>query len=194
MGSRSAGHGDPNYRFGVQKEGCARAASTSTSAGSPHCISDGKPGHRSAGGTSTLSWTTQNATDVTLQGNRVGPSGSQTVDPSASTTYRLTAKGDGGTQEATARVTVTPAAPPVVSAPQTSEQQLFAQSMKDVYFDYDSYQVRASEQAALQADANFLKAHPAISFTMKATATSVARPSTTWRSATTAPTPSSRRW
>jgi len=41
--------------------------------------------------------------DVSIEGiGKVDPSGSQTVTPQASTTYRLTAKGPGGTQDATA--------------------------------------------------------------------------------------------
>jgi peptidoglycan-associated lipoprotein len=84
------------------------------------------------GQTTTLSWTTQNATEVTLEGiGRVGPSGSQSVTPRTSTTYRLMAHGAGGMQESTARVTVTAAPPPpVTSAPTAGEQELFARNMK----------------------------------------------------------------
>lgn len=120
------------------------------------------------GQATTLSWTTQNATEVNLEGiGRVGPSGSQTVLPKTSTTYRLTAKGAGGTQEATARVTVTALPPPVTSAPAAGERDMFARNMKDIYFDYDKYDVRASEQPSLQADAAFLKSHPGIRFTIE---------------------------
>src|SRR5512147_1790356 len=59
------------------------------------------------GQSSTLTWQTTNATDVSIDG--IGPveaSGSKSVTPADSTTYRLTAKGAGGTQDATARVTV----------------------------------------------------------------------------------------
>ena len=120
------------------------------------------------GQATTLSWTTQNATEVTLEGmGRVGPSGSQTVTPKTSTTYRLTAKGAGGTQEATARVTVTAPPPPVTSAAAAGEREMFVRNMKDIYFDYDKYDVRASEQPSLQADAAFLKSHPGIRFTIE---------------------------
>ncbi len=120
------------------------------------------------GQAATLSWTTQNATEVTLEGiGRVGPSGSQAVLPKTSTTYRLTAKGAGGKQEATARVTVTAPPPPVTANPNAGEQELFARSMKDIYFDYDKYNVRAAEQPTLQADAAFLKTHPNIRFTIE---------------------------
>src|SRR5271157_2508884 len=59
------------------------------------------------GQATTLTWTTDNATDVTIdQLGKVEPSGSRSVTPSQSTTYHLVAKNQLGTQEATARVTV----------------------------------------------------------------------------------------
>lgn len=120
------------------------------------------------GQSSTLSWTTQNATEITLEGvGRVGPSGSQLVVPSTSTTYRLTAKGAGGTQEAIARITVTAPPPPTTFTPTTTEQELFVRSVKDIYFNYDSYELRASDQPALQAAAAFLKSHSSIRFTLE---------------------------
>ena len=126
------------------------------------------PAATQQGQSSTLSWTTQNATEVTLEGiGRVGPSGSQLVTPSTSTTYRLAAKGDGGKQEATARVTVTSPPPPVTAAQSAAEQELFARSVKDLYFNYDSYELRASDQSTLQADAAFLKSHSNIRFTLE---------------------------
>ena len=62
----------------------------------------------------TLSWTSQNATDLTLDPGvgKVQAQGSTTVTPQDSTTYTLTATGPGGTQTATARVTVTAPPPP----------------------------------------------------------------------------------
>jgi peptidoglycan-associated lipoprotein len=120
------------------------------------------------GQSSTLSWTTQNATEIALEGiGRVGPSGSQLVVPSTSITYRLTAKGAGGTQEATTRITVTSPPPPVAATQSATEQALFARSVKDIYFNYDSYELRASDQPTLQADAAFLKSHSNIRFTME---------------------------
>src|SRR5207237_2519961 len=94
------------------------------------------------GQSTTLTWETSNATDVSIEGiGGVQPSGSQSVTPSDSTTYTLTAKGPGGTQQATARVTVNqPPAPR--PAPTASEEELFNQQVKDVYFDYDKYDIR----------------------------------------------------
>ena len=119
------------------------------------------------GQSTTLTWQTQNATDVSIDGiGSVEPSGSRQVTPPDSTTYRLTAKGPGGTQEATARVTVSaPPPPPVAQGP--TEEELFAQNMKDAYFDYDKYDIRADAQQALAADAQFLAQHPNIRFTIE---------------------------
>ena len=138
-----------------------QAAPTASLTANPATIEQGQ--------SSTLSWTTQDATEVTLEGiGKVGPSGSQMVTPTTSTTYRLTAKGEGGSQEATARVTVTPpSAPQTTAAPSLSDQELFARSVKDIYFDYDSYAVPAADQATVQADAAFLKSHPGMRFTIE---------------------------
>jgi peptidoglycan-associated lipoprotein len=118
------------------------------------------------GQSATLSWQTSNATDVSIAGiGAVQPSGSQQVTPTDSTTYHLVAKGAGGTQEATTRLTVTP--PPVVQAappPGPSEEDLFGQNVKDIYFDYDKSDIRADQNAAIQADMLFLNQHPGINF------------------------------
>ncbi|HKE29788.1 MAG TPA: hypothetical protein VKB88_45880, partial [Bryobacteraceae bacterium] len=89
------------------------------------------------GASTTLTWQTTNATDVSIDGiGAVQPNGSQRVTPTDSTTYHLVAKGEGGTQEATARVTVNaPAAPP--PTPSGTEEELFSQNVKDVFFDFD---------------------------------------------------------
>ena len=60
-----------------------------------------------------------------------------------------------------------PPPPPPTTQPSQTEEQLFAQSVKDIYFDYDKSDVRASEQASIQADAAFLQQHPNISFTIE---------------------------
>jgi len=122
------------------------------------------------GGAATLTWSTQDATDVKIEGiGGVQPSGSQAVSPSNSTTYRLTATGPGGSTDATARLTVVepPPPPPVAVQENTSEEQLFAQSVKDIYFDYDRYDLRAEDKSAIDANAAFLKAHPSIRFTIE---------------------------
>ncbi|HZR32798.1 MAG TPA: peptidoglycan-associated lipoprotein Pal [Terriglobales bacterium] len=126
------------------------------------------PSSINKGESTTLTWETQNATDVSIDGQgAVQPSGSKSVTPTDSTTYRLVAKGPGGTQEATARVTVNQPPPPPTQAPSASDEQLFNQSVRDIYFDYDKYDIRADQQATAQADAAFLSQHPNIKITIE---------------------------
>ncbi|MGA6985960.1 MAG: peptidoglycan-associated lipoprotein Pal [Terriglobales bacterium] len=127
------------------------------------------PNTLNAGQSTTLTWQTTNATDVSIDG--IGPvdtSGSRQLSPTDSTTYHLIAKGAGGTQDATARVTVNPAptAPPP-TAPSATEEELFAQNVKDIFFDYDKYDIRAADQGSLQGDARFLQQHPNIRITIE---------------------------
>jgi peptidoglycan-associated lipoprotein len=122
-----------------------------------------------AGQSASLTWQTSDATDVSIDGvGAVQPNGSQSVSPSESTTYHLTAKGSGGTQEATARLTVTPAsAPPPPPTTNVTDEQLFSQNVKDVYFDYDKADVRGDQQSSVQADAQFFGQHSNMNFTVE---------------------------
>ncbi len=126
------------------------------------------------GGSATLTWSTQNATSANIDGiGSVQTSGSQAVSPDSSTTYHLTAQGPGGMAEATARLTVSapPAAPveaaPQAEAPSLNESDLFAQNVKDIYFDYDKFDLRSGDQATITANAAFFAAHPEIKFTIE---------------------------
>ena len=90
------------------------------------------------------------------------------MTPADSTTYHLVAKGSGGNQDATARVTVNavPEAPPS-AASNATEEELFAQNVKDIYFDYDKEDIRADQQGSVQGDAQFLQQHPNIHLTVE---------------------------
>jgi peptidoglycan-associated lipoprotein len=111
------------------------------------------------GQTAQLTWNSQNASDVSIDGiGSVAGSGSRQVTAAESTTYHLLAKGSGGSSEATARLTVTPVPEPKRAA--LSDEELFAQNMKDIFFGYDKAEIRADEKSVLDADAQFLAAHP----------------------------------
>ena len=120
------------------------------------------PGTIQRGETSALVWTTANATDVSIEGlGGVEGNGSRSVSPTESTTYKLIAKGPGGAQEAIARVTVTePPPPPPPAATLPSEEELFGQHVKDIYFDFDKYNIRDDQQVTTHEDGQFLAAHP----------------------------------
>src|SRR5215468_8707230 len=88
----------------------------------PETIDKGQPAE--------LSWTTSNATTVAIDGmGTVAASGSKKITPASSTTYHLTAQGDGGSTEANARVTVNIS--PTDTTTRLTDQQLFEQNIKD---------------------------------------------------------------
>ena len=120
-----------------------------------------EPGAVSAGDQVTLTWKTTDATSVSIEGiGDVPTSGVKTVTPTTSTNYHLVARGEGGTADDTARVTVT--APPPVAQPTNSmsAEEEFKANMQDVFFDYDAYDVRPDSQGILSKDAAYLSSHP----------------------------------
>jgi peptidoglycan-associated lipoprotein len=136
------------------------AAPTASLSASPNTVDKG--------GSTTLTWQTTNATDISIDGiGAVQPNGSQQVTPAESTTYHLTAKGPGGTQEATARVTVNAPAPPSAPTASGTEEELFSQSVKDIFFEYDKFDISPDQQAALRGDIDFLKQHANVRFTLE---------------------------
>ncbi|MES2135390.1 MAG: hypothetical protein V4449_04070 [Patescibacteria group bacterium] len=90
----------------------------------PTCTLDATPSTISSGGSSTLTWTTTNASSVNItQGiGSVTANGSRSVSPASSTTYALTATGAGGTVTCQQTIVVTPPATPacVLSATPSS--------------------------------------------------------------------------
>jgi peptidoglycan-associated lipoprotein len=115
-----------------------------------------------------LNWRTTDATNVTIDGiGPVNPNGTQTVSPSASTNFHIVAKGDGGSIESSVRVTVRVPVAPTVPADNTASADMgseadFHANVQDIYFDYDSYDLRADGQAATVKAASYLVAHPDI--------------------------------
>src|SRR5207245_5305953 len=51
--------------------------------------------------------------------------------------------------------------------PSATEEELFAQNVRDIFFDYDKYDIRADQAGAVQADAQFLNQHSHINFTVE---------------------------
>ncbi len=139
----------------------AAAAPTATITADPLAIDLGQ--------SVVLNWRTQNATVVTIDGiGQVNANGTQTVSPSNSTNFHLTAKGDGGTSEANIRVTVrVPVAPTVppntgALAGDMGTDEEFHRNVQDAFFDYDSFDLRPDAQASVAQAASYLAAHPAI--------------------------------
>lgn len=114
-----------------------------------------------AGDQVVLNWRTTDVTSASIDGiGDVPTSGVKTVTPTVSTSYRLVAKGAGGSADAVARVTVN--APPAVVTPVNtmSEEEEFRVNVQDIFFDYDKYDIRSDAQAPLERDASYLVSHP----------------------------------
>ncbi|MBP1595118.1 MAG: pal [Acidobacteria bacterium] len=104
------------------------------------------------GQSTTISWRTTNATEVSIDGGigTVEASGTRTVAPSASTTFRARAAGPGGTANAEVRITVTE--PADVVPPTTrklTDAEWFPSTIKDAFFNYDEYDIRPDAREAL---------------------------------------------
>ncbi|HEY6939597.1 MAG TPA: peptidoglycan-associated lipoprotein Pal [Terriglobales bacterium] len=150
--------------------GCAKKQAKATPPApapppSPTASLTATPAEVQQGESVQLSWNTSNANDVSISGlGTVSASGTQTVTPQDSTTYDLTAKGPGGNADASARVTVNPK--PALPQPTASLDELFRQNVKDVYFDFNKYDIRDDQQSVLQSDARFLSDHSDVAFTV----------------------------
>ena len=115
----------------------------------------------SAGDQVVLSWSTTNATSVSIDGlGDVGTSCVKTVIPTVSTSYHLLAKGPGGTADASVRVTVNAAPAVVAPVSNMSAEEEFKANVQDIFFDYDKYDVRTDAQGTLAHDAAYLTSHP----------------------------------
>jgi peptidoglycan-associated lipoprotein len=136
---------------------------------SPTASISANPSSVEKGGSTQLTWRTENADNVTIEGlGRVEGNGSKTVQPTQSTSYRLLAKGPGGEQDAVARVTVSePVAETTAPPPTLSDEQWWSQNVQDVYFDYDSYDIRPDARQAIANTALALKQRGAFTFTVE---------------------------
>jgi len=127
----------------------------------PSAMLSATPTVISAGDQVQLSWRTTDATSVSIDGIGDVPTvGVKTVTPTVATTYHLVARGEGGTAEASATVTVN--APPAIVVPSNtmSAAEEFKSSVHDIFFDYDTDAIRPDAQATLSANASYLASHP----------------------------------
>jgi len=119
------------------------------------------------GQSTTLRWTSNNADQVTISDlGTVTTSGSRVVSPSQSTTYNATATGPGGTENASARVTVTEEAPPgerpriSTSSPNPTIAAIFNQMVRTVYFELDKADLTPESKDTLRRGAEWLTQGP----------------------------------
>ena len=117
------------------------------------------PTELAAGNQVVLTWHTTNATATSIDGlGDVLTSGVKTVTPTASTTYHLVTKGAGGSADASVRVTVS--APPAAAVNTMSAEEEFKANVRDIFFDYDKYDLRSDAQSTISRDVSYLASHP----------------------------------
>jgi peptidoglycan-associated lipoprotein len=116
------------------------------------------------GDSTTLHWSSTNATQLTIAPDvgAVAPEGSTKVSPTDSVTYTVTASGPGGSADSSVRITVaapqeTP--PPVQNA---TLDEMFLKEVQDAYFDLDKADIRSDARAALAKTADFLRNYPQV--------------------------------
>src|SRR5499427_2669991 len=92
---------------------------------SPTVALSASPASAQAGQPVTLTWSSTNATSITLEPSvgRIAAQGSTTVKPSQSATYTVTATGPGGSAHANAEVIIIPAAA-TAAAQEPSQQEI----------------------------------------------------------------------
>ncbi len=114
------------------------------------------PAYIQHGQYTTLSWQTTNANDINIVGlGTVPATGSRTIYPPQSATYELVAKGPGGTGDASTRVTVSETSP--AASNYGGSELSFDKAVKDVFFDYDRFNVRSDQMQHIQVDAQALQ-------------------------------------
>jgi peptidoglycan-associated lipoprotein len=141
----------------------AETAPSAAGVAAPTAQLTAAPAVISAGDQVQLTWRTTDATSISIDGlGDVPSSGVKTVSPTESTTYHLVARGEAGSADASARVTVN--SPPAVVVPTStmSADEEFKASVQDIFFDYDTYDIRGDAQATLAKDATYLASHPEI--------------------------------
>jgi peptidoglycan-associated lipoprotein len=146
----------------------APTARTEAPAPRPTITFQADPTSINKGDSTTLSWSTTNATSVAIA-PEVGPvaaEGSTKVTPADSATYTLTATGPGGTADASVRITM---ATPTVEPTDTERNmdKLFVANVQDAYFDLDKADIRPDARVALSKTAEFLRNYPQIKATIE---------------------------
>ena len=135
-------------------------------AAQPTVTLQASPSAMEKGDSSTLSWTSTDATQLTVAPDvgSVNAQGSTKVTPSTSTTYTITASGPGGSASATARITVATAAPP---AEELTADEVWRRSVFDAYFDFNKADIRSDARDALGKTADYLRNNPTIRATIE---------------------------
>ncbi|HIJ81105.1 MAG TPA: OmpA family protein [Desulfuromonadales bacterium] len=117
---------------------------------SPACNISVDPASIFRGQSANLTWTSQNASDCTIQPGlgAVSPQGSKKITPANDTSYLLVCKGEGGTVDSKTSIKVTDA------------PKLCSPTILDIKFDTDKSDIKPQYNAELKKVGDFLKEFP----------------------------------
>jgi peptidoglycan-associated lipoprotein len=138
--------------------------STTAAPSTPTVTLTADPTSINKGESSTLHWSSTNATQLTIapEVGAVAPEGSTKVSPSDSVTYTITASGPGGSADSTVRVTVAHAPTEPPPATNATLEEMFLKEIQDAYFDLDKADIRSDARSAMQKSADFLRNYPQV--------------------------------
>jgi peptidoglycan-associated lipoprotein len=159
------------FNFGCAKKPISApptTARTEAPAPRPTVTFQANPTSINKGDTTTLSWSTTNATQVAIA-PEVGPvsaEGSTKVTPTDSATYTLTATGPGGSADASVRITIATGTAEPTDADRDMDK-IFATLVQDAYFDLDKADIRPDARTALSKTAEVLRTYPQIKATIE---------------------------
>jgi peptidoglycan-associated lipoprotein len=169
-GSKSYSPGDTTTYTAIAKRGSKEARDSKTVNVSPRAARPtisitADDGAINRGQSTTLRWNSTNADRVTITDlGTVPSSGSRLVSPSQSTTYTATAAGPGGTEDASARVTVTEPTSTEPTRPRTTSMTpiatIFASSVQPIFFELDKAELRPESKDVLRRSADWLNQSP----------------------------------
>ena len=154
----------------VSRAGVTDTTTSRPSAAQPTVTIRANPTSIERGQSTTLTWETVNAAEVTID-NGIGTveaSGSRTVRPLESTTYRIRATNNVAVAAAEVRVTIT--YDDSVTLPPSSiigDAAFFDANIQDIFFDLDDYSIRGDARAILQANARHMAERQSILITIE---------------------------
>src|SRR2546426_4161741 len=160
------------FTFGCAKKPVAQtpaAPAPAPAPARPTVTLQASPASVNKGESSTLSWNSTDATQLSIEPEvgAVTAQGTTKVTPSDSTTYTITASGPGGSASATATVAVNAPPPPPPAPAGPTDDELFLREVRDAYFDYDKADIRPDARTALSKTADFLKSNPKFKVTIE---------------------------
>ena len=135
----------------------------------PRVYLSASPSAITRGQSSILTWKSENASSVTLDGGigTVSNTGTRAITPQSSATYTAVATGPGGTSESSVRITVTEAAATPPSPPRVSDAEFFQNRVRDIFFDFDNYDIRGNQQPTADQDSRALMERAKLRFTIE---------------------------